>query len=370
MSAPASVPVPDKGGDDAPLPAEAVGDDNVLLRVRDLSVSFPTREGTAHAVREVSFDVHRGETLAVVGESGSGKSVSMLAVTGLQPSPPARITGHAHFDGTDLIGAAPGVLRGVRGRRIGMVFQDPMTSLNPVLTIGRQVTEGLELHLGMNRRESRDRAVELLSLVGIPEPAHRLDSYPHQFSGGMRQRVMIAIAVACDPDLLIADEATTALDVTTQAQIVELVADLQQRLGTAVVWISHDLGVVARIADRVQVMYAGQIVEQAGVHELYADPRHPYTVGLLRSLPVLGHSREELDTIPGLPPDPRRLPPGCPFHPRCSQRHDERCATQAPPWREVAPGHHVRAFYDDPRGALLPADEPTIDPAGRPGATS
>jgi oligopeptide/dipeptide ABC transporter ATP-binding protein len=326
---------------------------SALLEIKDLTVSFPGRDGTATVVAGVNWTVERGETLAVVGESGSGKSVSVLALTGLLPSPPARISGEAWFDGQQLIGAPDDALRRIRGDRIGMVFQDPMTSLNPYLRIGEQVTEGLVAHRGLSKREAADRAVELLDLVGIPDPGRRARSYPHEFSGGMRQRVMIATALACDPDLLIADEATTALDVTTQAQIVDLVAELQQRLGMAVVWISHDLGVVARIAHRVMVMYSGEIVEQAPVDDLYADTRHPYTQGLLRSLPVLdaavrepGEPAPDLATIEGLPPDPRHRPPGCWFHPRCPVREDARCATEHPPLREVAPGHLVRSFHE------------------------
>jgi peptide/nickel transport system ATP-binding protein len=337
-----------------------------LLDVQGLSVSFPTRDGVARVVREVSWQVRRGETLAVVGESGSGKSVSMLALTGLLPSPPARIGGEAWFDGIQLVGADAETLRGVRGNRIGMVFQDPMTSLNPYLRVGMQVVEGLQAHQKLSRREARERAIELLAMVGIPEPQRRVDGYPHEFSGGMRQRVMIATALACDPDLLVADEATTALDVTTQAQIVELVGELQSRLGMAVVWISHDLGVVARIAHRVVVMYAGQVVEQAPVDELYADTRHPYSAGLLRALPVLpvlepasvgagSGPPADLLTIEGLPPDPRRLPPGCAFYPRCPHRLDQRCAGEAPPLRQVSPGHLVRSFYDEPAQPETPS---------------
>jgi oligopeptide/dipeptide ABC transporter ATP-binding protein len=235
----------------------------------------------------------------------------------------------------------------VRGTRVGYVFQDPMTSLNPVHPIGRQVTEGMRFHLEISEDEARDRAVDLLHRVGIPGAEKRLDDYPHQFSGGMRQRVVIAIGLACDPKILIADEMTTALDVTTQAQITDLIQQLQDDLRMAVIWITHDLGVVAGIADRVMVMYAGQVVEEAPVDQLFARPRHPYTVGLLASLPVLGDSRgEELTAIPGLPPAPTDLPEGCAFHPRCRFREDERCRTQQPPLREVAPGHHVRSFYE------------------------
>ncbi len=333
-----------------PTPDHDVGEDaEVVLSVRDLDVSFGTKRGRASVVRGIDYDLHRGETLAIVGESGSGKSVSTLALTKLIPIPPGRVTGTAHLGATDLIALSEEELVRVRGQRIGFVFQDPMTSLNPVHTIGRQLTEGMRHHLGLSEADARDRAVELLAKVGIPSPARRLDDYPHQFSGGMRQRVVIAIGLSCDPEVLIADEATTALDVTTQAQIIDLIAELQADLGMAVVWITHDLGVVAGIADRVLVMYAGEVVEQAEAVTLFARPRHPYTVGLLASLPVLGDTeRGDLAAIPGLPPAPTSLPPGCGFHPRCSFRSDERCATERPPLREVAPGHLVRSFYEVP----------------------
>ena len=318
----------------------------VVLDVRDLRVRFGTRRGVAHVVNGIDYQLREGETVALVGESGSGKSVSSLALLGLVPQPPARIDGQVLFDGRDLVQASDAELRRVRGNDLAMIFQDPMTSLNPVLPIGLQVTEGMRLHLGLTEAQARERAVELLAEVGIPSPRRRLDDYPHQFSGGMRQRVMIAIGLACEPKVLIADEPTTALDVTIQAQIVELVADLQERHGTAVLWITHDLGVVAGLADRVMVMYAGRIVEEAGVDDLYRDPRHPYTRGLLASLPVLGEVREDLESIPGLPPDPVALPPGCAFWPRCRVRADERCATTPPPLREVVPGHRVATFYD------------------------
>jgi oligopeptide/dipeptide ABC transporter ATP-binding protein len=320
-----------------------------LLRVRDLSIRFGTKAGVAEVVNGLDFDLEAGETLAIVGESGSGKSVSTLSLMGLVPQPPARVTGSALFEGQDLLALDEKALRRIRGRRIAMVFQDPMTSLNPVLTIGRQLTESMELHLGLDERASRKRAIALLDRVGLPSAERRLDSYPHELSGGMRQRVMIAIGLACDPAVLIADEATTALDVTIQAQILELVADLQAELGMAVIWITHDLGVVAGIADRVIVLYAGQVLESADVLDLYEDPRHPYTQGLLASLPVLGSDRpDELVAIPGLPPDPTRLPPGCAFAPRCPHRLDERCRTERPPLREVAPGHRTRCFYEVP----------------------
>ena len=316
-----------------------------VLSVRDLRVSFRTRAGTARVVNGVSWDLAAGETLAIVGESGSGKSVSTLALTGLVPRPPAVVEGSVLFGGRELVGASEAELRTVRGAGIGMVFQDPMTSLNPVLTVGRQITEVLELHLGLRGRALRDRAVELLDLVGVPEPARRVDDHPHQFSGGQRQRVMIAIGLAGQPQVLVADEPTTALDVTTQAQILDLVARLQDELGMAVVWITHDLGVVAGLADRVVVMYAGQVVEDAPVDDLYARPGHPYTRGLLGSLPSTSAPDQELATVPGQPPDPRDLPPGCAFWPRCSVRSDPRCETEHPPLVEVGPGHRVRSFY-------------------------
>ncbi len=320
-----------------------------VLSVRDLEVSFGTRRGRAEVVRGLDYRLHAGETLAIVGESGSGKSVSTLALTKLLPIPPGRVTGSVHLSGTDLLTLPDRDLQRQRGRHIGYVFQDPMTSLNPVHTIGRQLTEGMRYHLELSERDARDRAVELLRQVGIPAAEKRLDAYPHEFSGGMRQRVVIAIGLSCDPEVLIADEATTALDVTTQAQITELVDRLQEERGMGVVWITHDLGVVAGIADRVLVMYGGEVVEEADVDTLYADPRHPYTVGLLASLPVVGAtSGRELAAIPGLPPAPTDLPPGCAFHPRCQVRLDDRCATERPPLREVAPGHRVRSFYEVP----------------------
>jgi len=312
-----------------------------LLSVRDLRIRF----GPAHVVNGLSYDLSPGETLAVVGESGSGKSLSALALLGLVPQP-GRVTGSVEFDGLDLVSARPEQLRAVRGAGIGMVFQDPMTSLNPVLTVGRQLTEGMELHLGLTGRAARERAVELLDIVGIPDPRRRLEEYPHRLSGGMRQRVMIAIGLACRPRILIADEATTALDVTIQAQIIELLDGLQQELGMALVWITHDLGVVAGIADRVLVMYAGRVVEEGDVDAIYDTPLHPYTQGLLRSIPVLGRRTHELEAIPGLPPNPAELPAGCPFWPRCGERRDERCRTEVPPLREVTPGHRVAAFYE------------------------
>jgi oligopeptide/dipeptide ABC transporter ATP-binding protein len=334
--------------------SDSGGDGEPLLSVRDLCVRFGTKRGVAEVVNGLDYDLEAGETLAIVGESGSGKSVGVLSLMGLVPQPPARVTGEAVFEGRNLLALSEDELRGVRGNRIAMIFQDPMTSLNPVLTIGRQLTESMELHLGLSGAAARRRAVELLDRVGIPAASKRLDDYPHQFSGGMRQRVMIAIGLACDPAILIADEATTALDVTIQAQILDLVADLQAERHMAVIWITHDLGVVAGIADRVIVMYAGQVLETADVLDLYEDPRHPYTQGLLASLPMLGVDRPDtLVAIPGLPPDPTELPPGCAFAPRCPHRLDERCLTERPPLREVAPGHRTRCFYEVPAEAAV-----------------
>lgn len=320
-----------------------------ILSVRDLTVRFGTKRGVAQVVNGISYDLDRGETLAIVGESGSGKSVSVLSLLKLLPEPPARIDGSVQYGGTDMLTASDEHLQRVRGNHIAMIFQDPMTSLNPVRTIGEQLTEPLELHLELDEPVARGRAIELLELVGIPSPRQRLDDYPHQFSGGMRQRVMIAMGLSCDPEVLVADEATTALDVTTQAQITELIRNLQEQLGMAVIWITHDLAVVAGIADRVMVMYAGRVMEEARVDDLYDDPRHPYTRGLLDSLPAPGADRpERLFNIPGLPPDPISQPPGCPFWDRCSYRLDPRAETEIPPLREVAPGHRVACFYDLP----------------------
>ncbi|MDM4719284.1 ABC transporter ATP-binding protein [Micromonospora sp. WMMA1363] len=315
-----------------------------VLAVEGLTVTIGTRRGPARAVAGVDWSVRAGETLALVGESGSGKSMSVLAATGLAPRS-ARVAGRVHLLGTDLVGLPEQRRRRIRGRHVGFVFQDPMTSLNPVLTVGRQIGEAGEEHLGLTRRAARARAIELLELVGIPSPADRVDAYPHQLSGGMRQRVVIAMALACEPDLLIADEPTTALDVTTQAQIVELVADLQRRLGTAVVWITHDLGVVAGTADTVAVMYAGRIVERGPVDAVFAAPTHPYTTALLAARPEPGAGDAELVTIPGTPPSPLDLPPGCAFWPRCPVRGDARCEHELPSLVPVSTDHHVRTFY-------------------------
>ncbi len=336
-----------------------------LLEVRDLVTRFRTDGGMVHAVNGISWSLDRGEALGVVGESGSGKTVAMLSVLGLLPPGGSVEGGEALLDGRDLLRLAPSELRRVRGRDIAMVFQDPMTSLNPVLTVGRQLTEGLRHHLGMSAAEARARAVELLGLVGIPDAAHRLDDHPHRFSGGQRQRIMIAMALSCRPSILIADEPTTALDVTIQAQIVDLVKELQDRLGMAIVWITHDLALVAGIVDRVAVMYAGHVVEEAPVRALFDEPRHPYTIGLLRSMPTLQDGRRRrLTPIEGRPPDLRQRPAGCPFAPRCPWVAD-RCRTERPPLLPVSPGHASACWRWEEVAASDPASAAGV-PAGGP----
>ncbi|MCC6298594.1 MAG: ABC transporter ATP-binding protein [Anaerolineales bacterium] len=320
---------------------------DLLLDVQGLETTFKTPDGVVHAVNGVSFGLKEGETLGVVGESGCGKSVTMLSVLGLIPSPPGKIqAGMANFFGRDLLKMTPAEIRQIRGAQIGMVFQDPMTSLNPVLTIGRQLEEPLIVHLSMTRQQARDRAAELLSMVGIPNAKERLSDYPHQFSGGMRQRVMIAMALACSPQVLIADEPTTALDVTIQAQITDLVKRLRNELGMAIIWITHDLGVVAGLAQRVIVMYGGFIIEEAAVEELYANPSHPYTIGLLGSLPRVDASgKETLTSIEGSPPLLYQKPTTCPFAPRCKWAID-RCRQENPALEEVAPDHRAACWVD------------------------
>jgi oligopeptide transport system ATP-binding protein len=317
-----------------------------LLEVRDLHTEFRTGAGVVRAVDGISYTVERGETVAIVGESGSGKSVSALSVLRLIPDPPGRITrGEILFVGRDIMQLSDEAMREVRGGEIGMVFQEPMTSLNPVLTIGRQITETLEQHRGADRATAQKRAVELLGLVGIADAGRRLKQYPHQLSGGMRQRIMIAIALACDPKLIIADEPTTALDVTIQAQILELMKDLTRRLNVALIIITHNLGVVARYANRVNVMYAGRLVESGPAADVYHNPRHPYTMALLRSVPRLDRPRQErLDPVEGQPPDLTRLDAGCAFRPRCRFAVDT-CAS-ARPTLDLAggPGHLAACF--------------------------
>ncbi len=321
--------------------------DGRLLDVRDLRVQFETLEGIVHAVNGVSFSVRPGQTLGIVGESGCGKSVSVLSVMRLVPQPPGRIlSGQVVFDGRDLLRLSPTEMQQVRGKDISMIFQDPMTSLNPVLTIGRQIGETMMVHKGLDEKQARQASLELLEHVGIPNPAMRLDDYPHHFSGGMRQRVMIAMALSCKPRLLIADEPTTALDVTIQVQILDLVKQLRDQLGMAVIWISHDLAVIAEIADRVAVMYSGYLVEEADVFELYRQPLHPYTLALLHSLPRMDTGElDKLASIPGSPPDTTRLPAGCPFAPRCTCAIP-RCRSENPPLVEVAPDHRSACWVD------------------------
>ena len=318
-----------------------------LLQVRGLKTQFFTQDGVVTAVNGISYDLNEGETLGIVGESGCGKSVSVLSVMRLIPSPPGRIVGgEVLFQGRDLLKIDEEEIRQIRGNKIAMVFQDPMTSLNPVLTISQQVTESLELHMGMDKAQARRRSIELLEMVNIPEAADRIDDYPHQFSGGMRQRVMIAMGLSCNPQLLIADEPTTALDVTIQAQIIDIIKRLKQEMGMAIIWITHDLGIIAGLAERVIVMYAGNFIEEAGVKDLYGDPRHPYTLGLLRSVPRLDQTiKEKLIPIEGMPPDLIDMPPGCPFAPRCVYAID-RCLEENPHLETVAPRHKVACWVD------------------------
>ena len=324
--------------------------DGALLSVEDLRVEFWTRRGTVYAVNGVSFDVAAGDTLGIVGESGCGKSVTALALLGLLPRAGRVVGGRARFDGRDLLRLSDRELRPIRGREIAMIFQDPMTSLNPVLTIGRQLREALETHFGLDRGAAQRRSVELLEQVGIPAAPRRVRDYPHQFSGGMRQRAMIAMALACEPRVLIADEPTTALDVTIQAQILDLLRQLVRELRTALILITHDLGVVAGMCDRVHVMYGGLFAETGTADRLFASPRHPYTLGLLESVPRLDAPRETLRPIEGAPRDMLRPPSACPFQPRC--RFDvEASRREVPPLREIEPGHRVACFNPVPADA-------------------
>lgn len=318
-----------------------------LLQVRDLEVQFQTIAGTVHAVNGISYDLDSGETLGIVGESGCGKSVSVLSVMQLIPEPPGKIAGgEVIYRNEDLLKMENNDIQNIRGKDISMVFQDPMTSLNPVLTIGRQLNEAQVVHLGITREEARTRSVELLKKVGIPQPAERLTEYPHQFSGGMRQRVMIAMALSCLPSILIADEPTTALDVTIQAQIIELTKHLRDQMEMAVIWITHDLAVIAELADRVIVMYAGFIVEKTDVFQLFSNPLHPYTLSLLKSIPrVDKHIDDRLATISGFPPNNLSLPPGCSFAPRCDFAVD-RCWVEVPLLEGVEPEHKIACWVD------------------------
>jgi peptide/nickel transport system ATP-binding protein len=322
-----------------------------VLEVRHLTAGFSTDRGLVRAIDDVSFTLPRGGTVGLVGESGSGKSVTSLCILGLLPSPQGRVLGgEILLGGVDLLKLKERELRAVRGARVAMIFQEPMTSLNPVYSVGAQISEAIRLHRKVSRKEARARAIELLTLVGIPDPGARVDAYPHQLSGGMRQRVMIAMALSCDPEVLIADEPTTALDVTIQAQILDLLSSLRKKLGMSVLLITHDMGVVAHHVDEVVVLYAGRVIESAPVAQLFAAPRHPYTRGLLRSIPPVGTSRpgadrpRRLPTIEGLVPSLHALPPGCRFEPRCDRRQ-ERCVAEEPVLREISPGRLVRCHF-------------------------
>jgi oligopeptide transport system ATP-binding protein len=316
-----------------------------ILEVRDLRTYFQTEDGTVKAVDGVDFELKRGETLGIVGESGSGKSVTNLCIIRLIPDPPGKIvSGEIIFDGQDMLLLPTEEVRKIRGKRIAMIFQDPMTSLNPFMRISRQLMELTELHLGYDRNQAYEHAIKMLEIVGIPDARSRVDSYPHEFSGGMRQRVMIAMALSCEPELLIADEPTTALDVTIQAQILELIKKLKSDTGTSVILITHDLGVVAGMTDHIIVMYAGKVFEQARTAELFATPGNPYTKGLLRSVPDPTSEQGALYQIPGLPPDVARLPPGCPFAPRCERAQDI-CRQEFPPFVALTPDHHSLCHF-------------------------
>ena len=321
-----------------------------LLEVRDLSVTFPTEDGRVQAVDKVSFSIDPGRTLAIVGESGSGKSVTSQAIMGLIDRQSADISGEILFDGQDLVTASDNDLRGLRGLRMSMIFQDPLSSLHPFYRIGAQLVEAVQIHQKVSKAEARARAIEMLTKVGIPDPDRRVDDFPHQLSGGMRQRVMIAMALINNPELLIADEPTTALDVTVQAQILTLIAELQAELGMAVILITHDLGVVAEVADEVAVMYGGRVVETGGLDEVFLRPQMPYTLGLLSSVPRLTHDvAGRVDPIPGNPPSPINLPAGCVFCPRCAYSDrvtGDLCRTSRPELLQAAPGHQVRCHLD------------------------
>jgi oligopeptide transport system ATP-binding protein len=317
-----------------------------ILTVSNLKTYFQTDDGVVKAVDGISFELRKGETLGIVGESGSGKSVTNLSVMRLIPEPPGKIVdGEIIFDGRDILKMEMDEVRSIRGKRIAMIFQDPMTSLNPFLRISTQLTEVTELHLNHTPAEATKHAIKMLEMVGIPDAETRIDAYPHEFSGGMRQRVMIAMALSCEPELLIADEPTTALDVTIQAQILELIKELRRKLGTSVILITHDLGVVAGMTDKIIVMYAGKVFEQASTKTLFATPANPYTKGLLRSVPDPAHEKgKDLYQIPGLPPDVAHLPPGCPFAPRCDKAADI-CRTDYPPFVKIADDHHSLCHF-------------------------
>jgi len=337
---------------------------DALLEVEDLRIHFPTQDGLVKAVDGVSFILERGRTLGIVGESGSGKSVTSMGVMGLHQGSHAQISGHIRLDGEELVGAPPGRVRELRGNKLAMIFQDPLSSLHPYYKVGDQIVEAYRIHNDVSKQVARKHAIDLLGRVGIPEPKTRVDDYPHQFSGGMRQRVMIAMALCCDPELLIADEPTTALDVTVQAQILDLISGLQSEFGSAVIIITHDLGVVAELSDAILVMYAGRVVEYGSATDIFGLPGHPYTWGLLSSMPRLVRERTtRLVPIPGTPPSLIRVPSGCPFHPRCRYAHltGGRSETEVPQLREVTSGHlvacHLTAAQRAEHWGLLSADQ-------------
>ena len=319
-----------------------------LLQVKNLSTYFYTDEGIVYALDDVSFDLGRGEALGIVGESGSGKSVTALSIIRLVQSPPGKIVaGEVLLDGEDLLKKSKAEMRHIRGEKVSMIFQEPMTALNPVFTVGRQIMESILIHQHKTKKEAREQAIEMLRLVGIPAPEKRVDDYPHQMSGGMRQRVMIAIALCCNPQLLICDEPTTALDVTIQAQILELIRDIRERLGTSVILITHDLGVVAQVTDKVIIMYAGKVMEYGTVRQIFTDPLHPYTAALMRSIPVIGKKTERLNVIRGMVPSLSKRPEGCLFHPRCDEACDL-CRTVRPELTDMPGGRQVRCHkYTD-----------------------
>ncbi|HIU42813.1 MAG TPA: ABC transporter ATP-binding protein [Candidatus Ventrousia excrementavium] len=319
-----------------------------LLQVKNLSTYFYTDEGIVYALDDVSFDLGRGEALGIVGESGSGKSVTALSIIRLVQSPPGKIVaGEVLLDGEDLLKKSKAEMRHIRGEKVSMIFQEPMTALNPVFTVGRQIMESILIHQHKTKKEAREQAIEMLRLVGIPAPEKRIDDYPHQMSGGMRQRVMIAIALCCNPQLLICDEPTTALDVTIQAQILELIRDIRERLGTSVILITHDLGVVAQVTDKVIIMYAGKVMEYGTVRQIFTDPLHPYTAALMRSIPVIGKKTERLNVIRGMVPSLSKRPEGCLFHPRCDEACDL-CRTVRPELTDMPGGRQVRCHkYTD-----------------------